>query len=351
MPLTAEEIEVLPPSQRQRAIEAEAALDRAREAQNGQPAGQPQPATTAGNEPPPVEPVAPPIEPEPPAPAEPTPAGEEAEPPAQQSPEAPQGDLEQRYRTLEGMYKADTRRMRGEIQELRRIIDAQSQALQNLNAAGARAPTGEGATPATPPPGGPRFVTTQDKERFEEVADMTEGAVARGVEPVGKAVDQVRKELDEMRQRAFYERLDGLEPDWEKTHDTPQFQEFLTTTDDVTGQTFDVIIRGAEQSRDPRRVAAVFRRFKQASGNSPGSPASIPLTRQAQRPTNERELATPPRQRGTPPPVPGKKIWPIGELKELQRELSIGRYDNRPAERDKLQKEIEMAIAEGRVTK
>lgn len=95
---------------------------------------------------------------------------------------------------------------------------------------------------------------------------------ARSVLPINDNSDvaQIKAEFQKQKDEAFYAKLDGLIPEWEKINDTDSFQTFLGKLNETTGMTYNDLLNDAYDARDAGRVAAIFRDY--APSETPDGP-------------------------------------------------------------------------------
>lgn len=247
---------------------------------NGQP-GEPQAQPVAPVEPEPQVPQAvepPASEPAPAAPAEPTPA------PAP----APTDDgWQQKYRTLQGVFSAETGRLKAENDVLRAEVTA-------LKTAAAAKPAPAPAAPAV-------NFDEKDVETYgpELLQMVSRQAQAMASQIVQEKLAELKPQLDQTREQVtsvathvyksneekFYGELAKAVPDWEAVNADARWLNWLGEVDPLSGVERQVYLNNAQGQLDHNRVAALFKAFKDAAGlnkpapQAPAAPSMSPSPR------------------------------------------------------------------------
>lgn len=231
----------------------------------------------------------------PPAPAEATPPDVPASPPAAQ-PAAPEGhetppapapaatttaptepSWEHKYRTLQGMFNAES----GRWQTEKREFESRLARLETPPAVAKPAPQAKA-----------KRVTDQDVEAYgtelldvigRTAADIAEAEVARRLDELqpelAKTRDQVTTVAGQVYQNAqdkFYGELAKAVPDWETVNRDEGWLSWLMQLDPLSGLTRQAYLDNASQSMDHARTAALFEAYKNtlAPASAPAAPAA-----------------------------------------------------------------------------
>lgn len=270
--------------------------------------------------------------PAPPAPSEPAPTV---------TPTPNNDPFEQKFRTLQGMWNAEraqNKALESQIALLTKQIDA-------LTAASNKpAPAPE---PAKPDP--------RDAAQFgEDLVDMVQRYVTRAIDTVrtdvadyAGRIDARVKTLEERvlgvsqktemtLEQTFYAALDDQVPDWRRINSDEAWLAWLAEEDEIYGATRQQALDAAHQRFDARRVISIFKKFGAEHA--------------ARRPTLDNQR-TPSGASSAPTPhvEPAKKVVSSKLIKQFYDDLARGRYRGREAEAERLQSEIDRAVAEGRV--
>lgn len=293
--------------------------------------GQPQP----GN--PDIEPTP---DPQPDPEPQPQPISTEPEP----KPAVSEETWEQKYHTLKGKFDAEVPRLYAQVREM----NGQIQTLVAENAAAkARQPE------PTPAPA-KTLITEQDKEAFgSDLLDLIDRATEQKLAVSRELESQLRAEISELKGKLgnvserqvvsdkdrYTSTLAAQVPDWEALNVDAGFLSWLAEVDPVYGFPRQYALNSAYEAMDATRTAAIFNQYK----------ASLAPARQTGQQELSRQVA-PTRSRTSPAPsssAADKRIFSQAEISEFYNEWVKGRLDTAEAER--FEREINAAIAEGRV--
>lgn len=246
-------------------------------------------------QPPTIEDPAPPVEDPPPAP-EPV----VAEPPPQPAPASvePAQDVaywQNRFKTLEGIQKAEAARMTAQIQQL---ADELSKVRQQP----------QPKVPEQP------LVTSHDDEKFgSDLIDVMRRVVreenrvlerrlqtaeefVKNAAPQVERVKRVEQEVTQSREERFWTELTQAVPDWEAVNGNQKFHAWLAEYDPVAGRTRQESLNEAQGRLDSRRVVAMFKLFKDGSGKAPTPSNKQPELARQVAPSRTSTVTVPPSQ-------------------------------------------------------
>jgi hypothetical protein len=147
----------------------------------------------------------------------------------------------------------------------------------------------------------------------------------------------VSNKADSTLEQQFYATLGGLVPDWEQVNADPRWLQWLAEVDPVYGAPRQAALDAAHQRLDATRTATVFKAFK----------SSFP-TRQPESLANQ----VAPSGASTPAPSGSPAQKPYLSAKSVEKfykDLAQGRFAGRPEEAARLEAEIDLAAAEGRI--
>lgn len=232
---------------------------------------------------------------------------------------------EQRFRTLQGKYNAETQRNADQIRTLSEQVARLTQ------------------TPPTPPAdAGRKYVTAEDGVVGDEILGASE-RVARGVaegivRPVQEQLAATQAELAESRRRAYLSVLNASCPTWQELNSDERFLEWLDQPDGTSGQTRDQSLKNAHARSDAAHVASIFNAY--LTQTSPPAPPSAQLERKVKPLPGQQEPAR--------EPIKGR-TFTKGEITRFYDDVAKGRYRERPAEQKQKEAEIDQAVREGRV--
>ena len=275
-------------------------------------------------------------------------------PPPPQAPVAPPSDWEQRYRTLEGKYKAEVPRLHNQMKELQTKFEALA------------------AKPPEPPkmPETPtqkkRLVTDKDAETFgpdlldlikrqaQDIADEMVGArESKLMEAMQKLqaenaslmekVTGVTQTQSQSAQEMYLAKLGQVLPEWEQINTDQRFLNWLGEIDPLSGLTRQAYLDNAFQALDVQRTANLFRAW--LSTIAPPTPAQPPAE---QRSEVQRQV-TPGKSKttATVPQEDNSRIWTSQGIAKFYDSLRAGRVKRDDAAR--IEKEIDLAVSTGRV--
>ena len=131
-------------------------------------------------------------------------------------------------------------------------------------------------------------------------------------------------------------------PDWEDVNGNQQFLEWLGVTDEMTGVARQAYLDDAANRMDLPRVVAIFNAFKQTVAPAPQAQPQ----NQSRKQELERQVA-PSKSKASAPTETGKRIWTKAEFERAMDP----RYTKHMSadEAAKLEAELDLAVAEGRV--
>jgi hypothetical protein len=321
----------------QKQAEEVAAYDKAmEEAAN---AAQPQPPEST--ETPPQQPALAAVEP--PASIAPAPVTPPVEP------QRDDGQWEQKYRTLQGMFARETGNLRTELRQSNERIDALQQQLQNRQ-----------QQPATPPEPKAKLVTEKDSEAFgADLIDMArrvareefgerEDAYIQRIETLTtqltQQVGQVRETQYATSRDQFFGTLAAAFPNWEAVQASEACQKWLGSK--VPGANFlwnDMLVDAAEKL-DSARAIEVFQAFAQTQPRAP-QPAPAATGRKS-----ELSRQVTPAKSGGAASVPNEKRTYTAkeyeaESMQIVRLTKAGRHDEAMV----IENELNAALLEGRL--
>lgn len=280
------------------------------------------------------------------------------------TPELPPADTdatwEARYKTLQGMFKAEVPRLRAEVVDLK---DRLTDAIRKLEQ---RAPEPQAPAPQEP---APKLGTAKDTEDFgNDLVDM----VRR------QAVDAARGEFQgeinrlEARNKDLETRLSGVAsvqtvtaqsaymrdlelqvPDYAAVNEDPLFLAWLNTEDVLSGMKRQEFFNRAYKGLDVNRTAKLMLAFKDSLKTEPVVVAPVTEPAPASPSATERlERQVQPVPSRTPVPVPKNetvKIWSMADIEGFYRSVTQGEFKGRETEQARIEADIDAAVAEGRL--
>jgi hypothetical protein len=258
---------------------------------------------------------------------------------------------EQRYRTLQGMYNADTARLRGEKQELASRVDQLEKLLSSISAA-----------PAQPAPATEKLITQKDIEDYGDSIDVMRRVTKEETLAAQRKIAELEKLIRDMQlqvvprveavahrqavsaDQAFWSDLTAAVPNWREINQNKDFHSWLLEVDPLTGVTRQSHLENAQKGHDVRRVAAFFSTWQ---GNTGHSIAQEP--RDAAKSQLEKQVA-PGRGRTAAAPVDNQaRTYSPQDITKFFNDVRKGAYKGRETERDRIERDIFAAQREGRI--
>lgn len=279
-------------------------------------------------------------EPAPPQPSEP------AQPAATPAPTPkPDDSLEQKYKTLQGMYNSQVPQLQRALKAAQDQYTTVSQTVEEL-----KARLDKPSKPQDKPAADPKDVENFGADLVDMVNRQAERIYAAMVSQFNdsvtsfdarlKAVEQsvtgVSQKADTTLEQQFYAALSGLVPDWETVNSDERWLAWLSEVDPIYGVPRQSALDAAHKAMDPRRVANVFNAYKTQHPPKAAQSMSNQVTPSG--------AAAP-----APTAAPAKPILSEKFITKFYQDVALSRYAGRDKEMQRIEAEINSAIAEGRV--
>lgn len=262
---------------------------------------------------------------------------------------------EQRWRSLQGMYNADTTRLRAENNQMSQRLGQLEQLIASLSAP----QQGQTAQVAAA-----KLVTDKDLEEYGESIDVMRRAAREEVSGTQQEIADLRRlvtqlqtnvvpKVDSVVQRQalnaeqmFWSELSAEVPDWREINAEQNFHSWLLEVDPLSGRTRQTFLDDAQNQLDSRRVAGFFRTWQSLNGNSVAQ-----KTRNVAATQLEKQIA-PGRGRTAAGTTTGNdaKSYARGDVAKFFDDVRKGLYKGREQERDRIERDIFAAQREGRIT-
>lgn len=273
-----------------------------------------------------------------PAPVAPTPPAPSPTPPAE--------NWEQRFKTVDGMYRREV----PELRAANKTLESKVVALTEQVAALTKATTQQPEAPKKPTIDQRdvdafgadmmemvnRYLTGALQEFRAEVSSIAQNIDGR-VTQLEQKVTGVSERTELTLEQQFYATLANLIPEWEQINARPRWLEWLAEVDPVYGVPRQQALDNALAHFDPQRAAAIFRQFIALN------PAPVPASPETLRSPNGGGAAP------APQVAPAKKFITQKAVQDFYLAVSKGRYRGKEAEQAALEAEINLAAAEGRI--
>lgn len=265
-------------------------------------------------------------------------------------------DYVQKYRTLQGMYNSDVARLQNTNRDLQTRMQQMEQLLSSLQ-----------TTAPAQPVSTQTFVSDSDREEYGDSIDVMRKVSREELFPLISKISTMENAIQHIaaslntsvlpqvqrvaHQQAlsaedrFWSNLSQSVPNWQTVNDDPEFQSWLLEIDPLTGASRQAYLEQAQRSLDVGRVAAFFRAFTSMSGKYANTNA------QPNRSASELERQVSPgrsRNTGTQTNQSAKMYGPE-DIRKFFNDVRSGKYKGREAERDRIERDIFAAQAEGRI--
>jgi hypothetical protein len=281
--------------------------------------------------------------------------GEQA--PAPKAPEQPEGDktektLEQKYRTLQGMYNAEVPRLHAEKRELTNRVQQLEQLIASMNA----------APPAQQAPV-QKLITEQDMEDYGDSIEVMRKVFREEMASKDTEINELRSLMRQMQgtvvpqvhqlsqshavsnEQRFWADLQAAVPDWQDVNGNKEFQAWLLEVDPLTGIPRQTYLDDAQRSLDARRVANFFTAWKGLTGGPDAR-----THREAQSASElERQVAPGKGRSGGTKPQGAARTYTSEDIRTFFTDVQRGKYRGKEAERDRIERDIFAAQREGRI--
>jgi uncharacterized protein YeaO (DUF488 family) len=259
--------------------------------------------------------------------------------------------FEKRYKTLQGMYNADTARLRSENQQLNGRVTQLEQLLSTLSTQ---------STPRQEPAA--KLITDKDMEEYGDSIDVMRRVTAEALSDRDQRVAELEQMVRQMQtsvlprveqvahkqavsaEQLFWTELSAAVPDWKETNANSDFQSWLLEVDPLTGLSRQTYLEDAQRNLDARRVANFFSAWQNKGGQSVAQPS-----RNAAVSELDKQVA-PGRGRSSGAPAGNNaKTYTSNDIKKFFDDVRKGVYRGREAERDRIERDIFAAQQENRI--
>lgn len=258
---------------------------------------------------------------------------------------------EKRYKSLQGMYNADTARLRTDNQQLNSRVAQLEQLLSSLSSA--PQPSAHTAE---------KLVTEKDVEEYgdsiEVMRRVTREEVAASQRRIAELehmlkqvqtsvlprVEQVAQRQAVTAEQAFWSELSAVVPAWRDVNADQNFHQWLLDTDPLTGLTRQTYLEDAQRNLDVRRVAAFFTSWQGMNGQSTAQPS-----RSASDSQLDKQVAPGRSRGGASPSTSAPKTYSSKDIAKFFDDVRKGNYRGKEAERDRIERDIFAAQRENRI--
>jgi hypothetical protein len=261
---------------------------------------------------------------------------------------------EQRWRSLQGMYNADTTRLRAENNQLGQRVTQLEQLLSSLSA-----PQQASAQVAAE-----KLITNKDVEEYGDSIEVMRRAAREEVSAANQQIADLKRMVMQLQanvvpkvegvvqrqmlnaEQMFWSELSLEVPDWREINANQNFHSWLLEVDPLSGVTRQTYLDAAQEQLDARRVAGFFRTWQSLNSGSVAQ-----QTRNVAATQLEKQIA-PGRGRTAAGTTTGNdtKTYARGEVAKFFDDVRKGLYKGREQERDRIERDIFAAQREGRIT-
>ena len=259
--------------------------------------------------------------------------------------------FEKRYKTLQGMYNADTTRLRAENQQINQRVAQLEQLLASLSE-----PAAKSQQTAT------KLVTEKDIEEYGDSIDVMRRVTEESLSARDNRIAELEQMIRQMQtsviprveqvahkqavsaEQMFWSELSAAIPNWRDINADQNFLDWLMEVDPLTGMSRQTYLEDAQRNLDTRRVVNFFNAWQ---GNVGHSVAQSP--RDAVASELDRQVA-PGRSRGGGAPAKDQsKTYAPKDIQKFFDDVRKGVYRGKEAERDRIERDIFAAQRENRI--
>lgn len=261
---------------------------------------------------------------------------------------------EQRYRTLQGMYNADTARLRAENNQLSQRVGQLEQLISSLSA-----PQQTPAQAAVE-----KLITDKDVEEYGDSIEVMRRAAREEVLSARTEIAELKRALAQLQtnvipkvesvaqrqalsaEQMFWSELSAEVPDWREINADQNFHNWLLEIDPLSGMARQTFLDNAQNQLDARRVAGFFKTWQSLNSGSVAQQTRITAASQLEK------QVMPGRGRTASSATTGNeaKTYSRGDVAKFFDDVRKGLYKGREQERDRIERDIFAAQREGRIT-
>lgn len=261
--------------------------------------------------------------------------------------------LEQKYKTLQGMYNAEIPRLHADKRELAGRVSQLEQLLSS-------------ASQPTPTPAAPEvlqtLVTEQDIEDYGDSIDVMRRVSQEGTNAANQRIANLEQTIQQLQsnvmprvehlsqqqaqntEQSFWGELSNSVPNWRDINESPDFQTWLLDIDPLTGISRQTYLEDAQSNFDVRRVASFFSTW----GGMNGMPQAQQETTSAQSQL-EKQLAPGKGKSAGAPASNSDQTYTPADITAFYDGVKSGRYKGQDKERARIERDIFAAQRDGRI--
>jgi hypothetical protein len=262
--------------------------------------------------------------------------------------------IEQKYKTLQGMYNAEVPRLHADKRDLEDRIGSLEQLLGSV--ANQPTPTAEQQTSKSV-----NLITDQDIEDYGDSIDVMrrvskeesntsnqriaqlEQVIQQLQSNVLPKVDMVANQQAQNNEQAFWSDLSYIVPEWQDINNNPDFQTWLLSTDPLTGISRQTYLEDAQSNFDSHRVANFFSSWADVNGTPQAQTTASPASQLEKQVSPGKGKNT-----GTFAGTNDQTYTP-DDIKVFFEQVRLGHYKGNDSERAKIERDIFAAQQDGRI--
>ena len=264
--------------------------------------------------------------------------------------------VEQRYKTLQGMYNAEVPRLHAEKRDMANRVSQLEQLLAGMQ---------QPKTEPVPKAEAPKLITDADVEEYGDSIEVMRRVSKEETSAAEQKLKQLEKQIEALQtnvlprveqvaanqvktsEQAFWSELSTTVPDWRDMNDNQDFQNWLLEIDPLTGISRQTYLEDAQRNLDVGRVTNFFNAWK---GNN-GSESNAQPNRKAQSSNELKKQVSPGKGKSSGKPQSNSnKTYSPDDIKSFFDDVRKGNYRNKEEERDRIERDIFAAQQEGRIT-
>lgn len=254
-------------------------------------------------------------------------------------------DFEQKFKVLEGKYKAEVPRLTTEVKYLERELRDRDAKILVLEQAVKETPKKEEPVADTPDLKGAMDVL--GRELGEDVMGAIKALVAGNKQPVVDGGDlkdrmsKVESDSAKLADNTFRQKLMELAPNWVTLNNDDGFLDWLETFNPLAGKSYGDVLDEAYAMKDADRAATIFNLYSQPE--IPSADAETPKKETPNIAPDKGSTGKTTKTTKTP------KIYTGAEVERFYQDVQKGIYKSKPEMMKKIEAEINLAAAERRI--
>jgi hypothetical protein len=264
---------------------------------------------------------------------------------------------EQRWRSLQGMYNADTTRLRAENNQLGQRVGQLEHLIASLAAPQPAHAQAQVAAAA-------KLITDKDVEEYGDSIDVMRRAAREELSARDRDIGDLKRlvmnlqanvvpKVESVVQRQalnaeqmFWSELSQMVPDWREINADQGFHSWLLDVDPLSGMTRQTYLDNAQNQLDAARVAGFFRTWQSLNGNSVAQQSRNTAATQLEK----QVMPGRGRTSSSAPTGTNDKTYTRTDVAKFFDDVRKGMYKGREQERDRIERDIFAAQREGRIT-